>query len=73
MRSSCLARVVLAGLGVPLVLTLGCDRPNSAAPTFRKQPELRAMLLASVQMSPTRGASTRTTVETIGPWEAEKK
>jgi hypothetical protein len=59
----------MAGLGVPLVLTLGCDRPNSAAPTFRKQPELRAMLLSSVQMSPTRGASTRTTVATIEGFE----
>ena len=66
MRSSCLARVVLAGLGVPLVLTLGCDGPPSAGPSEMEAQRLEGLLrLASVSMSPTRGASTRATVATI--------
>ena len=66
MRSSCLARVVLAGLGVPLVLTLGCDGPPSAGPSEMEAQRLQELLrLASVSMSPTRGASTRATVATI--------
>jgi hypothetical protein len=64
MRSSCLARVVLAGLGVPLVLTLGCDGRPSVGPSEAQRLQER-LRLASVSMSPTRGASTRATVATI--------